>query len=133
MIWRDQQLKPKIMKKLVLTFCFIWLLNIQAYADGKGFPLAPMAEYYVDFVNGNDSNPGTSAGIAFKTLARARDEVASINANMTGDIIVYLRKERHEIDATVLFDSNDSGTNGHHIIYRNYPNESPVLTGGVKN
>ena len=90
------------------------------YADGKGFPLAPMAEYYVDFVNGNDSNPGTSAGIAFKTLARARDEVASINANMTGDIIVYLRKERHEIDATVLFDSNDSGTNGHHIIYRNY-------------
>ncbi len=86
-------------------------------------------EYYVDVLCGNDANVGTEA-LPFKTITAAKNKIKLINTTMSDDIIVYLRDGRHELDATLNFDSSDSGSNGYTITYRNYPGESPSISGG---
>lgn len=87
--------------------------------------------YYVDPVNGLDNNSGTSTGSAFKTLAKARNAVKTMNANMTADITVYLRGGWHLLSSTLTFDQTISGTNGHNVIFAAYPGEYPVISGGT--
>jgi len=91
---------------------------------------ATQATYYVA-PNGNDANPGTITS-PLRTLQRARDVVRTVNANMTGDIYVYLRGGNYPVSSTIEFGPGDSGTNGFRIIYAAYPNETPVLDGGVQ-
>ncbi|WP_406066981.1 ricin-type beta-trefoil lectin domain protein [Micromonospora sp. NBC_01638] len=91
---------------------------------------AAQATYYVA-PDGNDANPGTIQS-PFRTLERARDVVRTVNASMTGDINVYLRGGSYPVSSTVEFGPGDSGTNGFRVIYAAYPNEKPVLDGGVQ-
>jgi hypothetical protein len=91
---------------------------------------ATQATYYVA-PNGNDTNPGTVTS-PFRTWQRARDVVRTVNANMTGDIYVYLRGGNYPVSSTIELGPNDSGTNGYRVIYARYPNETPVLDGGVQ-
>ncbi|GAA1802391.1 hypothetical protein GCM10009682_25290 [Luedemannella flava] len=91
---------------------------------------ATQATYYVA-PNGNDADPGTLTS-PFRTLQRARDVVRTVNANMTGDIYVYLRGGSYPVSSTVEFGPADSGTNGFRVVYAAYPNERPVLEGGVQ-
>ncbi len=91
---------------------------------------ATQATYYVA-PNGNDANVGTITS-PWRTLQRARDVVRTVNANMTGDIYVYLRGGDYPVNSTIEFGPGDSGTNGYRIIYAAYPNETPVLNGGVQ-
>ncbi|MBM0231434.1 ricin-type beta-trefoil lectin domain protein [Micromonospora sp. STR1_7] len=81
--------------------------------------------------DGNDTNPGTMQS-PFRTLQRARDVVRTVNASMTGDINVYLRGGNYPVSGTVEFGAADSGTNGFRVVYAAYPNERPVLDGGVQ-
>jgi hypothetical protein len=90
---------------------------------------ATQATYYVA-PDGNDSNSGTITS-PFRTVQRARDVVRTVNANMTGDIYVYLRGGRYPISAPIELGPGDSGTNGFRVIYAAHPNETPVLDGGV--
>ncbi len=78
--------------------------------------------------DGSDSGDG-SLGSPFLTLGAARDAVRKINGNMSGDIIVRLRGGEYRITEPVCFDTRDSGTNGHRIIYTAYENEVPVING----
>src|SRR5262245_24906204 len=78
---------------------------------------------------GDDSNTGTDAA-PFATLDRARRAVRAINRSMSSDINVYLHGGKYELAQTISFDQNDSGANGFHVIYRNYPGEVPVISGG---
>ncbi|WFF04245.1 ricin-type beta-trefoil lectin domain protein [Micromonospora sp. WMMD964] len=91
---------------------------------------AVQATYYVA-PDGNDANAGTLQS-PFRTLQRARDVVRTVNANMTGDINVYLRGGSYPISSTVEFGQSDSGTNGYRVIYGAYANEKPILDGGVQ-
>ncbi|MBD3919479.1 right-handed parallel beta-helix repeat-containing protein [Paenibacillus sp. PR3] len=91
---------------------------------------AVQAQYFVS-PSGNDANPGT-IDEPFRTIQHARDIVRSVNASMTGDIYVYLRGGNYQVSSTIEFTPSDSGTNGYHIIYQAYPNETPVLNGGVQ-
>ncbi|WP_127530110.1 sugar-binding protein [Paenibacillus kobensis] len=91
---------------------------------------AAQAVYYVS-PSGDDVNPGTITA-PFKTIQHARDIIRSVNASMTGDIYVYLRGGDYPVSSTIEFTPSDSGTNGYHIIYQAYPNETPVLNGGVQ-
>ena len=91
---------------------------------------ATQAVYYVS-PNGNDANPGTLAS-PFRTLQRARDVVRTVNGNMTGDIVVNLRGGNYPVASAIDFTPSDSGTNGYRVIYQAYPNETPVLNGGVQ-
>jgi|GEM_PF-755009 len=81
--------------------------------------------------SGSDANPGTEER-PLATLAKARDIVRTMNADMTRDITVYLRGGTYDVREPVVFDERDSGTNGHRIHYRAYPGETPVLSGGVR-
>jgi hypothetical protein len=91
---------------------------------------ATQATYYVA-TDGNDANAGTITA-PFKTVERARDVVRTVNANMTGDIYVYVRGGTYQVTSTIEFTPSDSGTNGYRIVYAAYQNEKPVLDGGVQ-
>ena len=88
------------------------------------------ADYYVDPANGSDSNTGNSIGKAFKSIEAAKDAIALVNDDMDEDITVYLRGGIYNLSASVVFDQSDSGKNGHKVIYKNYGDEEPVLSGG---
>jgi hypothetical protein len=91
---------------------------------------ATQATYYIA-PNGNDANLGTITS-PWRTLQRARDVVRTVNANMTGDIYVYLRGGTYPVSSTIEFGAVDSGTNGYRVIYAAYPSETPVLDSGVQ-
>ncbi|WP_168441958.1 autotransporter-associated beta strand repeat-containing protein [Pontiella desulfatans] len=90
----------------------------------------PIQEYYIDPALGDETHPGTETE-PFRTIEQARDAVRLINGAMTKDIVVYLRGGTYAVEQTIELDERDSGTNGFNIIYRNYPNEAPILEGGV--
>ncbi len=86
--------------------------------------------YYVS-PDGNDNNMGTLAN-PFKTIEKARDAVRTVNTNMNENIIVYLRGGTYEPEDTIVFTQEDSGTNNHYVIYKNYQNEIPIISGGER-
>lgn len=103
---------------------------ITAFDRGNIFRSQPPVNYYVS-PTGNDANPGTFE-LPFATLERARVAAHSINANMQSDIIIYLRGGVYWLDAPLAFTAEDSGNNGHNIMYAAYRDEKPVLSGGVQ-
>ena len=66
------------------------------------------------------------------TLVSARDRVRSINENMLGDINVYLRGGTYTLSSPLRLTSQDSGSDGHHVIYSAYKDEKPIISGGTK-
>jgi hypothetical protein len=76
---------------LILFIIIITLFSQVVGAFNLKVQAAMQASYYVDPVNGNDIYNGLTTGTAFHTITKARDAVRTINSNMTGDIIVYLR------------------------------------------
>jgi len=93
-------------------------------------PTDAQACYYVS-ASGSDAAAGDVAN-PFQTLTHARDVVRSIRADMTGDIYVYLRGGDYRITNSIVFGSEDSGTNDHRIYYQAYPGEQPVLNGSTE-
>ena len=79
--------------------------------------------------NGDDANPGTMAQ-PLKTVAKARDVVRGMTANMTADITVTLRGGTYQQTSTLTFGNADSGKNGFYVKYVAYQNEQPIITGG---
>lgn len=77
---------------------------------------------------GNDNNPGTEPA-PFATLQRAQAAVRAINADMTGDIVVWLDGGTYLQTSAWSLDENDSGTNGHSVIYRAKDGQTPVISG----
>ena len=73
-------------------------------------------QFYVA-VDGDDANDGTKEH-PFATVERARQEVDKINDDMTGDIVVNIAGGDYYLEDTVTFGPEDSGTNGHEVIYR---------------
>lgn len=86
--------------------------------------------YYVS-PKGDDTNPGTQAH-PFRTIEQARLAVQKYNQNMAGDIVVYLRGGEYRLNSPILFDHTDSGTHGHNVVYKAYPGEEAILTGGQR-
>jgi hypothetical protein len=64
------------------------------------------------------------------SLTAVRDKVRTINSAMTGDIVVYLRGGTYTLGSTFTLTNQDSGTNSYQVIYRAYPGETPVISGG---
>ena len=90
---------------------------------------ADQATFYVA-PNGSDSNKGTEEA-PFKTITQAQKAVRAINGTMTGDISVILRGGTYQLPATVNFTEADGGKDGHYVRYKAYPNETPLVTGGI--
>ncbi|MDG6101394.1 RICIN domain-containing protein [Dactylosporangium aurantiacum] len=106
--------------------CAAATVTVATQAPAAG---ATQATLYVA-PTGDDAAAGTISA-PLRTLQRARDVVRTMNANMTGDIIVYLRGGTYPVSSTVEFGPGDSGTNGNRVVYAAYQNETPVLDAGV--
>ncbi len=110
------------MRKLLLILAPILFIVSAAFA-------APAQEFYLSPA-GDDAGPGSQAR-PFKSLSRARDAVRQVNGTMTEDVVVYLRGGEYPMTGAVEFGPQDSGRNGHRVIYRATPGETPILTGGT--
>jgi len=49
---------------------------------------------------------------------------------MTGDIVINLRGGKHTLTSPLTLTAQDSGTGGFKVIYRSYPGERAVISGG---
>ena len=87
-------------------------------------------DIYVD-VNGNDDAAGDK-GSPFATLSRAQEEVRKINGDMTGDIVVHLGEGTFRLDDRMLFTTEDSGKNGHNVIWQGAEGGKTAISGGEK-
>lgn len=82
--------------------------------------------------NGSDENDG-SKGKPFATIKRAKEEVAKINDNMTGDIIVWIASGEYRLYETEVFGVEHGGKNGYDVIFKGENAFSPpVIHGGKK-
>jgi hypothetical protein len=100
----------------------ISVLLLLAGAAGAQIYVAPNGD---DASRGNEDSP-------VRTLTRARDIVRTRNQQMAADITVFLAPGVYRLTEPLTFDSRDSGTNGHSVIYTsNVAGEYPVISGGV--
>ena len=89
------------------------------------------ADLWVDPVNGRDTNNGTSASTALKTIQAAKSKAASLSAN--GDVVVILKGGVYDATTPITFGTSDSGKNGHTITYRAAAaGEEVLISGGVQ-
>jgi len=86
-------------------------------------------EFYVAPA-GKDTHTGSKSK-PFKSLARAQQAVRKVNRGMTKDIVVYLHGGGYPMAEAVQLGPQDSGFNGHRVIYRAFEDEEPILTGGI--
>ena len=85
-------------------------------------------EIYVS-VNGNDLSDG-SKNAPFRSIEKAKEYVSTISDDMTGDIVVHVENGTYYLEDTVVFRNEDSGKNGHTIIYKG--ENMPLISGGVR-
>ncbi|MCZ9881688.1 RICIN domain-containing protein [Arthrobacter sp. B2a2-09] len=109
-----------IVAAAVLGGCFV-AANPAVAATGTNF--------WVDPVNGNDANPGSSSTQAFRTLGQAQTAVRSVNSSMSGDIVVNLEGGTYSQTSTLSLTNLDSGTNGHTVSWQAVPGQTPVVSG----
>jgi hypothetical protein len=91
----------------------------------------PMPAFTADFyvaTNGNDSDSGTLEK-PFATLQRA--QIAAREKNEREPVTVFLRGGIYYLPETLVFTAQDSGTKDCPVIFQNYENEQPVISGGV--
>lgn len=109
---------------------------MQKFNEGKAG-----RSFYVA-VNGNDSwsgilpvpNVDGSDG-PFATVGRAVEAVRQAKQFVQDDdkeFTVYLREGVHRLSSTLGFTPEDSGTEKSPVLYRNFPGETPVVSGGVE-
>jgi hypothetical protein len=121
-------------KKIVSLICAVAVLissfsTISFASNPPNLPAGVMKVFYVSPL-GNDTNSGISSATPFKTISKAKTEVAKVNSNMTGDINVYLMGGLYSQDTTLKFTPTDSGTNGYKVVYKNYDDKTPIISGG---
>lgn len=111
---------------------YIWNMTDGIMAPVTGYKelMGNITELYVS-PDGNDGYDG-SINAPFKTIERAMEEVRLYNSDMTDDITVYLRDGTYQLDNTLTFTTEDSGTNGYEIVYKSYPGEEAVISGGMQ-
>jgi len=99
---------------------------------GDAAQAAPQKEFYVA-PTGNDTTGDGTLGSPFATVDRARTAVRAYvqSHTLTDDVVVYLRGGTYELSAPVTFEPEDSGKDGHRVVYRNMPGEDPILSGGT--
>ncbi|MDA3820999.1 MAG: discoidin domain-containing protein [Bacteroidales bacterium] len=108
------------MKKILTVF---FVLFVSELSFVQSFYISP---------TGSDTTGFGSVSEPWKTIEKARDHIESngLNDNMSEDITVYLKGGTYKISRTITFTSSDSGSNGYYVKYKNFPNETPIISGG---
>jgi hypothetical protein len=92
-------------------------------------------EYYVspegdDDWSGTVPEPGEDDG-PFRTIEAAQAAVRdAVAGGMEDDVVVSLRAGTYYRDEPLTFGPADSGRDGHEVVYRAYPGETPTVVGG---
>jgi hypothetical protein len=122
-----------LLRVTALAAELFWLASVNLAEDTVATPAAAIAKADL-FVapDGNDSNPGSVAA-PLATLAKARNVVRrKVADGLKGDVLVLIRGGTYQQTDTLLFGSDDSGTEKYSITYAAYPGEKVVLSGGRK-
>jgi hypothetical protein len=100
-----------------------------------------VADFYVA-TNGKDTWSGKLAAPnsqgtdgPFATVSRAQTAVQGILKNPNGrttPIQVMVRAGTYYVSQPLAFTTADSGTSSLKVVWENYPNETPVISGGLK-
>ena len=110
---------------LLLVLCMVLsivpALSLARAADAD-------ADLWVDPVNGNDANDGTTEATALKTINAAKTKAAELSAN--GDVVVILKGGTYDATETITFGEAESGKNGNTITYRAASGETALISGG---
>ena len=113
-------------KFISLSLCFATLLNMSwvvcTAADNK----QAYMEFYIS-ESGSDENEGTKNS-PFRTIKAAKEAVRKYNSDMKGDIVVNIMSGTYYQDEMLEFSNEDSGFNGHNVIYKGQG--MPVISGG---
>jgi hypothetical protein len=109
-------------KKLVLTQV---IRMIPACAAALLSASLCSAQPYFVAPTGDDANPGTLAK-PFATLQRAQAAVRQKRSE------VFLRGGNYYLPAPLAFTAQDSGAKDAPVVFQNYQNEKPVISGGIK-
>src|SRR3954469_3656926 len=64
------------------------------------------------------------------SITQAQSSVRTMNTNMSGDIVVQVADGTYRLSAPLVFNTADSGTNGHNVIWQAATGAKPVLSGG---
>ncbi len=116
------------MKKRMMAFLLV-IITLAGIFPFTTASAVTQVSYYIS-PSGSDTAGDGSIGNPWRTLTKARDVVRTVNGNMTGDIIVYLRGGNYTLTSGLVLNASDSGTNGYNVIYRAYSGETPVISGG---
>ena len=81
---------------------------------------------------GNDETGDGSKAAPFATIKRAKEEVAKVNNDMTGDIIVYVQPGEYKLEETEVFKPEHGGKNGYNVIFKGTDILNPPLISGGK-
>ena len=118
------------MRRLLSAFLaasMIFSCSINAFADES----ADSVVIYVA-VDGNDNNDGTKDS-PLASMKGARDYIRRLTADQkTNGVTVYFRGGEYKWKDVVDFTEQDSGTKDAKIVYRNFPGEKPLMSGGYK-
>ncbi len=79
---------------------------------------------------GNDSNTGT-AQAPFKTFVRAQ-QAARILTRKNNSVTVMVKGGTYYLSSPLKFTPEDGGSLNTPVVYKTYPNENVVISGGVK-
>ena len=91
----------------------------------------PAADFFV-VPDGDDRNPGT-ADKPFASIQRAQAAArVRIAGGLTRDLVIELRAGRYTLNAPLIFDHRDSGTERHRVIYAGARGSVPRISGGQK-
>ncbi|MCY2930743.1 MAG: right-handed parallel beta-helix repeat-containing protein [Planctomycetota bacterium] len=120
----------------------VWVVVLSvAVAGAAGPETAVTGDLYVS-PSGNDAWSGRRAAPdaagadgPFATLERARDELRRAKQRGTlprAGAVVLVRGGRYAVGRTFTLGAEDSGSAQGPILYRAYPGETPVFSGGVR-
>lgn len=119
----------------IFTQIVLFLFVLQVHAQGGDSKLNSSTNIGQTLVyvspSGNDRSDG-SINHPLQSLSKAQSKVRMLKKKGHQDITVVLRGGTYPIKNTLLFGPEDSGKEGHPIIWKAYEGERPVLSGGVE-
>ena len=82
--------------------------------------------------SGTLSEPKNNRDGPFFTIGRAQQAVrALLEDSQKEDIVILIRSGTYYLDEPLVFSPNDSGQGEFKVVYRNFPGETPTVSGGV--
>lgn len=121
-------MKKNRLFKLCVVLSAISVLSVSAEVS-----VSEKNEYYktvyVDSSKGGSGGNGTKQN-PYRTISEAQAGIRKINGDMKGDIFVDIAPGEYFLSEKLVFTKEDSGTNGHDIIWSTTSAQKPLISGG---